>query len=656
MLFRTFSSRIAGLLAVTLLATTAWAGPAIDSWDLQKTENQERIRVRWNEPAPVEIEEFPAARQVVVRIPGARLATADVPALDLENSSLLRRARIQPIALSDGRDGVQITLTMTEWRQLSTVATPRWLSISFAGQTTPGAPRLLLSNEDIEAFAGETYGSQRAPATGAGAANEPGAEPFASFWVPPDLTETERARAAGADIGLLQTNELMDRFVDLDFKDAELQNLIRSIARKLNLNIIMTPGQVRGRVTVSLANVRLGDALDAILKANDLSYKIDPGGIVRIVPRSEVRGSDKELVMRSIAINWVDAGEVARIIKPFLSGDGQVEYSLESNQLIVKDVPEVVGEIQGLVAGLDVPEKQVRMEVRLVDMTENAGRSLGFRSNWTNQSTEVVRTATGANGAVGDPITVVENLATIGQVPTAATALDVIHHEDLSIFGESFRIRAQLKAHEDRGEAVTLANPIILSLNNQMAEIDINRKIPYQDAVNSTQGSVATVKFQDVGTRVELTPRITNNGFVTMQIATEQKIDKGRANLPNSGEIPIVDERYATTSVTVKDEQTIALGGLRQFEAVTSESGVPWFMRMPVLGWLFKSQQNNMNKLEMYLFVTPHIVKDPEPSVFEMGLYEKIDYNWDLPDFYFDEMRARKGPAELNDPRVKGRQ
>jgi len=148
---------------------------------------------------------------------------------------------------------------------------------------------------------------------------------------------------------------------------------------------------------------------------------------------------------------------------------------------------------------------------------------------------------------------------------------------------------------------------------------------------------------------VEVLPRITNNGFVVMSIQPEQILDTGRREFGT----PVTDERNLTSSVLVKDEQTIALGGLREFDASNSEDGVPYLMRLPVLSWLFKNQSNTQRKTELYLFVTPRIIKDPNPTLYQRSLYDKIDYNWDLPDWYFDEVRPRNAPGGGTDPNRK---
>lgn len=645
---------LAGSAALLLATTGAWAGPTISAWELQHTANQERVRLRWDEPAAVEVKTFPAARQVVISIPEAQIGDVPLASLDFASSRLIDSARVQSVTMADGRDGVQLTVDLKTWVEPKPVSGTSFLTIDWAvtGESGQGNANdvITLSNDDIAALDSGRFGSRTAPAMGAGQAGGGGTDPF---YVPPDLTSDQKKSFADrTDLGMLRTQEVLNRYVDLDFKDASLQDVIRIIAAKLDLNIIITPAKVKGTVTVSLRQVPLRAALEALLKSNELAYKIEDGGIVRIVDRKDVVSSDKELVNDYITINWIDATSIERVLKNFITDEGgSVTSAKESNLIIIQDVPERMTELRRIVAAMDVPEKQVRMEMRMVDMTTNASRQLGLQTGFASTATES-RIPIDGDGSVDPANALVFPVSQggLGAASLAATGISIDHLNDISIFGNRYSLNMRLRAQEDRGEAVTLAAPTILSLNNLSASIEIKRQIPYRSATNTDQGSVATVTFKDVGTKVDITPRITNNGHVMMEIEPEQKILVGTD--PATG-VPVVDERKATTSVIVKDENTVALGGLRQFDSTNSETGAPWLLRLPVLGWLFKSTDNSQRKVELYLFVTPHIIKNPETTVYETGMYEKIDYNWDLPDFYYDEVRSRKGPNEMVDPYSK---
>jgi type II secretory pathway component GspD/PulD (secretin) len=128
-----------------------------------------------------------------------------------------------------------------------------------------------------------------------------------------------------------------------------------------------------------------------------------------------------------------------------------------------------------------------------------------------------------------------------------------------------------------------------------------------------------------------------------MKIKPEQKIYRGRD--PYAQMVPIIDRRIAETNVIIRDEETVLLGGLRQDETNDVNTGTPWFMEIPVVGWFFKRNTTENIKLETVMFVTPHIIKEPALSELEKTQYEQIDYGWDLPAEFFKgkkEMPAAK--------------
>lgn len=439
------------------------------------------------------------------------------------------------------------------------------------------------------------------------------------------ITEEEREE--------LLSQQIFQQRVSLDFKDAELQNVIRGLALKTNLNIILTKDQVRGTVTLKLTNVRLGVALDAILKTNNLAYIVEQGGIVRIVPLSQVRTEKVELRTEYIPINWVKAANIANTLKPFLSEKGNMKSDDDANGLIITDIPEKVTQLSKLIEKMDVPEKQVMIEARLVDMTEEAQRNMGI--DWT------LKRVTGFDGSgnplYADQINIKEGSSGRNSISTSGN--------NLGFFGNDYDLGATLDFLEQRSLATVLANPRVVTLNNITAKIDIKRQIPYISAQQTGQNQIGTVEFKETGVILEVTPNITNNGYVRMTLKPEQKVRKGEF-ASAQGFIPIVDERVVESNVIIKDEESVALGGLRQVENSAGESGVPWLLRVPVLGWFFKQEKTTHSKTELILFVTPHIVKDPSLTPAELQWYERIDYNWDLPDYFYDEIKLRSAPPQ----------
>jgi type II secretory pathway component GspD/PulD (secretin) len=206
-----------------------------------------------------------------------------------------------------------------------------------------------------------------------------------------------------------------------------------------------------------------------------------------------------------------------------------------------------------------------------------------------------------------------------------------------SILGSEFDIGLALDGLEQRQVVHTLANPRIITLNNQEANIEITRDIPYvESGQGPTQGStIQNVEFEQSSVRLNVLPVITNNGYVRMRLEPTQEIFSGFD--PVTGQVPIIDTRTALTNVIVKDEDTVVLGGLRQISASDTKREFPWLAKSPVLGWFFKNDNKNHEKNDLMLFVTPHIVKAPTLTPAENYKYTRIDAHWDLPDFFFDD-------------------
>ena len=529
-----------------------------------------------------------------------------------------------------------------------------------------------------------------------------------SFFVPPTAKDT----APKASQAVLPEEDVFSQLVTLRFKDADLQSVIRMIAQKTGLNVIMARNQVSGIITLDLEDVPLGSALDAILKTNDLAFVREPGGIVRIVPRKEIRISAVELKTVHVPINWVPAGKLSETLRPFLSkAEGaQIQPDNDSNAIIITDTPPNVETLLALIDKLDVPDKQVMIEMRLIDMGKNLLRDIGAnwsltqRQKYLLQGTKqtkigggqpIIETETVKNPVTGQVEKVIEKITGYTDIEYKNTPVFTTYkqgeHKDkarfvgeyglvsetplkegidkfasdtgakeglgsnyswgkaVTILGEDFDLDMFLNANQNKNLVKVLANPRIITLNNVKAQIDMVEEYPYVDSVVGSGGSVtAKAEFKETGITLSVTPYITNNGYIRMQIKPEQKIYRGLDQV--TGTIPQVDKRSAETNVIIRDEETVLLGGLRMDTKTDVNVGTPWFMDIPIIGWLFKRNSTENRQLETVMFVTPHIIKEPAMSELEKVQYEQIDYGWDLPKEFFQSRedshqgkKAKKG-------------
>lgn len=556
--------------------------------------------------------------------------------------------------------------------------------------------------------------------------------------------------------GALTANQILRSKMEvLDFRDAELQDVIRLIAAKSGLNILMNPAIVQGKVTIHLENVQLGVALDNILRIQKLGFVVtEEENIVRIVQESYLGRTGIETQTEVIPLRYLDAERFAKDLQVLFvqaraqskgGGGGGAEpggdqglqnvqeqavgisYHRESNTLLITAPPPIMADIKAVIAALDkpenkvgqvkttmvhvnwldaveltddlkklykdqdtkdekagekfqdvklrlkgieeamvrivaqkasnsvivtapspqyddilrlikeldVPQQQVQIQARLVEMSQNAARDLGSQFNlWRRDRTGVNPILVGITG----PADTIGTNNPIGSAP----AFSAGYGDVVQIFNQNFDLAARIEAFETRQMVETLANPRVVVLNKFKANMDIVQQIPYVTTSRSEGGAPQeTVSFAKAGITLEVTPTITANGYVRMVIVTDHLIHV-RNLQTQSGPVPVVDQRKTTTDVIVGSGNTIMTGGLRQFRADDATRGVPWFHQIPVLGWLFKSKSNTQAKNELFLFVTPAILESTLPSPREQGMYDRIDDKWPLPDYFFDDVKTLK--------------
>lgn len=456
----------------------------------------------------------------------------------------------------------------------------------------------------------------------------------------PEITqEGDSARGVSEMVGILG-EEIYNRRVNITTPpDTEVAEVVRLLAERANLNFVYPEGLIRGRITLNLRDVPLGVALQSILSTHGLAMVREGENVMRIVSIKDLEPSGGGVETRTIYVrlNWVTAPSILPTLQNVRGGKGagSVKSHKESNTLILTDTPTNIQLMRDLISQIDVPTKQVMIEARMAELLITNGRALGSDITLerfdSSGNSPVTGRPTGPNALL--PVdNVVSSLLAGGGAP------QVNFGGVVSIFGREFDVAATLDALEDRRVANVLANPRIITLNNQEAEIDIKREIPYLEAQQGvSQGVVAaTVKFKDAGVRLRVLPTITNNGFVKMRLEPEQLIVAGQFAGP-TGNIPIIDRRSAVTNVIVKDEDTVVLGGLREIDSGESKRQFPWLGQAPIIGHFFKNSSKSFLKNDLMLFVTPHIVKAPVMAPAENYKYTRIDAHWDLPDFFFDE-------------------
>ena len=412
--------------------------------------------------------------------------------------------------------------------------------------------------------------------------------------------------------------------VSFDFQNADLRAVLRTFAEISSLNIVIDP-EVDGRVDVALRDVPWDQAFALILQTNRLEYVLD-GTIIRIAPSEVLRAEAEarrrlaeeealagELVVLTRTVNYARAADLAGLItEAVLSSRGQVQFDDRTNTLIVTDLVDRLTRADQLITTLDQAEPQVEIEARIVQVNTDYAQSLGIEwgingrvspalGNTTPLSFPNRGGLTGRTGAtqgpLGQPLEAVATAVNLGAVnPTSAIGLA------LGSVAGAFNLDVVLSALETEGKGRILSTPRITTQNNVTATIIQGDQIPIQTVANNT----VTVTFQDAALTLTVTPQITAADTVIMQI----ELDNDVADFSRSvNGIPPIITQSATTTLQVADGETTVIGGI--FESIETErrSRTPGLSRIPLLGWLFKSEANTESSDELLIFVTPHIIR-----------------------------------------------
>lgn len=420
--------------------------------------------------------------------------------------------------------------------------------------------------------------------------------------------------------------------ISVNLKDVDLKDFFRLIHEISGLNVVLDPN-VKGSVTIVLDDVPWDQALDIVLKNNGLGKELD-GNVLRIATLSTLKGEEEqrrdlaqarlqsgEQVTVTRVLSYAKADDLIATLKKFLSPRGDIIADKRSNTLIIKDVAAVLPEMDNLIKQLDRKTQQVEVEARIVSASRNFARDIGAQFGFSTSanphtlfggalaSSPFTQSGppfpplisadstlpTGGGGTAKVSIPLVTNLGAQQLAPTSGITF--------THFEPNFRLDFILTAAETKGLGKILSKPRIITQNNAEAEIKQGVRIPVQTTVNNT----ISTQFIDVVLRLKVTPQITAEGTVFLDVEVENTtIDAG---IPRINGVPALDTQKATTKVLVADNGTVVIGGIMITNNTVSVRQTPLFGSIPVLGHLFKENFVSTSSSELLLFLTPRIVE-----------------------------------------------
>ena len=410
--------------------------------------------------------------------------------------------------------------------------------------------------------------------------------------------------------------------ISVNLKDVDLRDFFRLVHEISGLNVVVDPG-VKGTLTIVLDDVPWDQALDIVLHNNDLEKQLD-GNVLRIATRETVRKEAEEsrdlaraqaeaadVVTTTRVLSYAKATNIATTIKKFLSSRGDILADDRSNTLIIRDIPATLPVVDNLLRQLDRKSQQVEIEARVVAANRSFSRELGTSLGIAGG---IGNSAVSGDSSVGSsqttftptpPVIVgTGGTATSGQIPLATSLQATVPTSGLQYLFSSpnFALDFVIDAAEQRGVGKLLSKPKVITQNNQKATVKQGTKIPVQTVVNNT----VSVQFVDAVLELDVTPQITADGTVYMDVTVENdQIDQA---IPRVQGIPAIDTQSAETKVTVVDGATVVIGGIIVTQQQTSISQVPLIGSVPVLGNLFKHTTVSSTSQELLFFLTPRIL------------------------------------------------
>jgi len=418
--------------------------------------------------------------------------------------------------------------------------------------------------------------------------------------------------------------------ISVNLKDVDLRDFFRLIHEISGLNVVLDPA-VKGSLTIVLDEVPWDQALDIVLQNNGLDKQLN-GNVLRIATRDTMKKEAEGLrdlekarndattpVTVTRVLSYAKATAMTGTLKKFLSPKGDILADDRSNQLIIRDIPITIPIVDNLIRQLDRKSQQVEIEARVVAASRSFARDIGTELGFAGTTTSGRSLFSGAPAVGGSGVTpgagIPPNPVSVGGGTTPGNGvasglpLNTSFQAGAPTSGFGFSHRSPnfaidffITAAEAKGVGKLLSKPRVVTQNNEKATVKQGTKIPIQTTVNNT----VSVQYIDAVLKLEVTPQITAEGTVFMDVLVENtQIDNGIARVQG---IPALDTQSAETKVLVPDGGTVVIGGIIVTQQRVDVTQTPVVGSLPIIGNLFKRTNVSVSSQELLFFLTPRIV------------------------------------------------
>lgn len=428
----------------------------------------------------------------------------------------------------------------------------------------------------------------------------------------PQVVTSEEKKVTESPMPKIDT----EKTVSLDLQDADIVGVFRLLGDIGGYNIVIHP-EVKGKITVKLINVPWIQALDVICKTFQLEKTFD-GNIIRVAPvkvfqeEKKLEAETKDLFkkaedeqIRIFVLKYASVDKVKSTIESakILSPKGNISTDERTRTVIVRDIPSVLNQVTSLIQDLDKPTRQILLEARIIEISSSFAKALGFEWGiaWRPPDTRTtIGGSLGGNVPGGStPLAINLPASTGTQAPTTAFTIGYLNAS------RTFALDLRISALQQSGKGKVISNPKVITLDNQKAKIVQGASIPYGE--KDVQSGQISTKFKDVAITVEATPHLIDDKSMLLDVNI---IKEDLVEFVNIGGVyaPRTQKIEGNTKVSLRDGETLVIGGIYKKTDTTSESKVPGLGDVPLVGELFKSRGRDESLYEVMIFITPRIM------------------------------------------------
>ncbi|GMN88540.1 type IV pilus secretin PilQ [Francisella sciaenopsi] len=397
--------------------------------------------------------------------------------------------------------------------------------------------------------------------------------------------------------------------ISISFKNTPVQTVLQVLSEFAGLNLVVS-SSVRGDMSIDLKNVPWNEVMNIVLVSKGLATK-KMSSILYVATAAEIAAQEQlelqtkrslennaTLVTEFIPLNYTTAQAAQTVITSMakqnggiMSPRGSITSDTRTNTLIVTDTEEKIPLIRNVINEIDIPNDQVLIEARIVEVSRTSGLELGF--NYSVKTT---------NGNVN------LGLNTFGTATDADKDIVASTAKLMYTLAGGLHLEMEIRALENESLANLVSSPHLVVSNNETAFIKDGKDVPYQQA---TASGAASVAFQEAVLELQVTPQIAPDGNIVMEVLVTKNSVGASSGKTSTGEDlpPIINKREVTTKVMVKDGETVVIGGIYTKEQAETRNKIPFLGDIPYLGYLFSYTKIDDRDAELLIFITPKIIE-----------------------------------------------